>query len=151
MTTLYEFLADLLMLAHALYSIFVFFGLALILAGMILGWKWTRRRWFRVLHLSATMFVVARVWIGVACPFSAAEDGLRRNTTGYCFLGSPFHETLHRLAFRGNEPRRFAWSATFFGALVAGTFVLKSLLPFPAKRRRAIVSEPTVMRPTALP
>jgi polyferredoxin len=135
-TILCEILADFLMLAHALYSSFVFFGFVPILAGMALAWRWTSQRWFRVLHLSATMFIVARVWIGVPCPFSAAEDGLRRNTTGACFLGNPFHETLHRLAFRGGNPRRFARSVSLFGGLVAATFVLDRFMPLMTKRRR---------------
>src|SRR6266704_2826699 len=98
MTLLFELLADLVMLAHACFSLFLVAGLGLIVAGMILGWQWTRHRRFRALHLAATLFVVARAWFGLPCPFSVVEDGLRAKTAGICFLGGPFHDSLHWLA-----------------------------------------------------
>ena len=53
MNLIFESLADLLMLAHACFSVFLVLGLILILAGMILGWRWTRNPWFRSVHLGA--------------------------------------------------------------------------------------------------
>lgn len=129
MTTLCEILADFLMLAHAGYSLFLVGGLVLMVAGMILGWRWTRGRWFRLLYLSATILLVARVWTGIPCPFSVAEDGLRRNTTGSCPLGIEFHASLHRLAFRRNDPRQFASTTTVFGTVVLATFLLSGFMP----------------------
>ena len=122
--TVNEFLADLLMLMHACFSMFLVVGLGLIFIGMILGWHWTRRRWFRLLHLVVTLFVVARVWIGLPCPFSVGEDNLRRQTTAACPMGNSFHEILHRLAFRGKDPNRFVQSTTLFGVLALTIFVL---------------------------
>src|SRR5437867_13361458 len=107
MKLILEFLADLLMMSHACFSLFLIGGLVLILTGMILGWRWTRHRWFRVLHLAAALVLVARAWTGIPCPFSAGEDALRTPMAGKCFLGSAFHESFHRLAFRGNDPRQF--------------------------------------------
>src|SRR5207248_9537607 len=81
-------------------------------------------RWFRAVHLAATLFVVARAWTGLPCPFSVAEDALRANISGTSVLASPFHNSLHRLAFRGKDPREFARAATLFGAIVVAAFVL---------------------------
>jgi hypothetical protein len=124
-----EFLADLLMLAHAGYSLFVVWGLVLVFIGMVFGWNgaWFRR--IRVVHLVATLFVVVRVWTAWACPFSAAEDRLRRDGLDHepptmCPLGNRFHEVFHRFAFRGKDPGRFARSTTWFGGAVLAVFVL---------------------------
>ena len=116
--TTFEFLADALMLAHAAFSLFVVSGLVLILVGLVFNLRWTRTRWFRMPHLLATLFLVVRVWIGLRCPFSAAEDRLRHEATAPCPLGAAFHRILHQLAFRGEDPHRFAMGTTLFGAVV---------------------------------
>jgi len=119
-----ELFADLLMLAHAVYSLFVLLGLMLILIGMILGWRWNRNRYFRILHLAATVFLMARVWIGLACPFSAAENVLRSRISVPCPLGGAFHDVLHYCAFRATKPGYFAGCATLFGILALAAFAL---------------------------
>ncbi len=120
----FEFLADLAMLAHAVFSVFVVLGFVLIAVGTVLGWQWTARKWFPRIHLAATLFVVVRSWVGLPCPFSAGEDNLRYHTAAICPLGNRVHEALHRLAFRGKDPHRFAQSTVLFGSLVLATFVL---------------------------
>jgi hypothetical protein len=122
--SLHEFLADMVMVIHAVFSIFVTVGLVFILTGVLLAWQWTNNRCFRAIHLAATLFVVIRVWLGVACPFSTAEDSLREKATAPCVLGAAFHERLHRLAFRGDDPQRFARSTTIFGIVVVASFAL---------------------------
>jgi hypothetical protein len=119
-----ELLADLLMLAHAGYSLFVLLGLMLILIGMILGWRWTRNRSFRIVHLAATIFLMVRVWIGLACPFSAAENVLRGRITVPCPLGNAFHDVLYHCAFRATKPGYFVGCATLLGILALVAFAL---------------------------
>lgn len=115
--TAQEFLADFLMLAHACFSVFVLYGLVFILAGTIVDWRWTRNRWFLNLHLAATLFLLVRISLGLPCPFSATEDYLRSQTTASCPLGIMTHAIFHQLAFRGNDPHRFARWTTLFGVL----------------------------------
>ena len=137
-----ECLADLLMVAHAGYSTFVVIGLFLVLTGTLLGWRWVRVGWFPIAHLVAIFFVVARVWIGLPCPFSAAEDSLRRsNSSAFvvpadCPLGSGFHDLFHRFAFRGKDPQRFARSTTVVGALVFGVFLFNRSRQKPYRTRK---------------
>jgi len=90
---------------------------------LALGWKWTRHKWFLRTHLAATLFVVARVWIGLPCPLSAAENRLRLEVSSPCLFGQPMHDGLHRLAFRGKDPQGFATATTVFGAFVLAAFV----------------------------
>jgi hypothetical protein len=110
-----ELFADSLMLAHACFAVFVLYGLVFILAGTIVDWPWTRNRWFRGLNLAGTLFLLARVWLGVPCPFSIAEDQLRSRITVPCPLGDLTHAIFHQLAFRGNDPHGFARWTTIFG------------------------------------
>lgn len=119
-----ECLADLLMLAHACFSLFVGLGLLMILVGMIVGWRWTRCHRFRLFHLTATILVVARASTGMPCPLSVAENHIRDGMTSRCPLGQPIHDALHRLAFRGTDPHRFARSSALFGLVVLTAFVL---------------------------
>jgi hypothetical protein len=119
-----EVFADLLMLAHAGYSLFVVFGLMTILLGMVLGWRWSYNRYFRIAHLAATILLVLRVWITSTCPFSAAENILRRRITVPCPLGGVFHDVLHHCAFRGTNPGYLAGSSILLAILALLAFVL---------------------------
>ena len=119
-----EFFADLLMLAHAGYSLFVVLGLMMILLGMVLGWRWSRNRYFRIAHLAATIFLMVRVWISLTCPFSAAENVLRSRITAHCPLGGAFHDVLHHCAFRGTNPGYMAGSTMLLGILALVAFIL---------------------------
>ncbi len=112
-----EILADLLMVAHAGFSVFVLYGLVFILAGIFVDWRWTRNRWFLNIHLGATLFLLGRVWFGLPCPFSAAEDGLRSRISAPCPLGIKTHAIFHQFAFRGNDPHGFALWTTLFGVV----------------------------------
>ena len=115
-------LADLVALAHAAFVVFIWLGMILILAGIILRWHSTRHVGFRVAHLAAILFVVARVWLGVPCPLSVCEDSLRKqahppeNATGW-------RQVFHRCALRNADPDRFAIATTAFGAVALAAFV----------------------------
>jgi len=122
--TVAECLADLMMLAHACFSLFLVLGLLMIMAGMVLDWRWTRSRTFRFLHLTATMLVVVRVLIGIPCPLSTIENNFRDRTIARCPFGQPIHEALHRISFRGTDTHQFARSSTLFGLVVVVAFAL---------------------------
>ena len=133
-----ELFADLVMVVHAIFSLFVVVGLIFIVTGVILGWSWIDNARFRGLHLAATFSVVIRVWLGVPCPFSAAEDHLRSQTSAACAFFSPdFHNAFHRLAFRGNNPRRFAVSTTLVGLMTAAAFASN----LKRRRRECVITE----------
>jgi hypothetical protein len=78
-------LADIVLLAHAAFVIFVVGGLGAVWAGAALGRGWASNRWFRALHLAAIAFVVAESLLGYACPLTVWEDALRgsRDATGF--------------------------------------------------------------------
>ena len=121
-----ELFADLLLLAHVCFSMFVLGGLLMILLGLAFRWQWGRNRRFRLLHLITTMLVVGRVWLGLPCPFSVAEDGLRREISTVCPLGDSVHVVFHKLAFRGRNPSRFAWVTSLIGVVTLATFATRN-------------------------
>jgi len=68
--------ADVILVVHVLFVLFVVGGFALILAGAR-RWSWVRNRTFRVLHVAAIVFVAAEALLGVTCPLTSWEDTLR--------------------------------------------------------------------------
>jgi len=68
--------ADLVLVVHFLFVLFVVGGLALIVAGAR-RWPWVRNRPFRIAHIAAIGFVVAESLLGIACPLTVWEDALR--------------------------------------------------------------------------
>ena len=111
------------MLVHACFSVFVLYGLVFVLAGTVVDWRWTRNRWFLDLHLAAIVFLLARLWLGLPCPLTVAEESLRSAVSAPCPLGIMTHAVLHQLAFRGNDPHGFALWTTLFGIVAVSIHV----------------------------
>ena len=74
-------LADLVLLVHGAFVLFVVGGLVATWAGEALGRAWARNRWFRGLHLAAIAFVVVESVLGYTCPLTIWEDALRGTAT----------------------------------------------------------------------
>ena len=82
-----RWLADLVLVVHFAYVLFVVGGLLAIWIGYALGWCWVRNWWFRVLHLAAIALVALEALIGVLCPLTLLEDWLRPgNEAGASFI-----------------------------------------------------------------
>ena len=67
MQSFYGALANLILILHVGYVLFVVGGLILILAGGVRGWQWVRNPWFRAAHLAAIGYVMFEAWIGIVC------------------------------------------------------------------------------------
>ena len=126
------YLADLVLLLHFAYVVFVVGGLALIWLGCALGWRWVRNRWFRVLHLAAITLVAVEAAANVMCPLTVLEDMLRPGEE----RGTRFIQRwLHAILFWDWPLWVFTAIYLAFGVLVAATLVL--LPPRPRKPARA--------------
>jgi hypothetical protein len=88
-------LADLVLLVHALFVVFVVGGLAFIWIGALCGWRIVRNFLFRVLHLAAILFVCAEALIGFACPLTVWEDQLRIRPAESGFIARWLHSILY--------------------------------------------------------
>jgi Protein of Unknown function (DUF2784) len=117
-------LADLVLLLHAGFIVFVVLGLLLVLAGGALKWRWVRNRWFRLAHLGAILLVVVQAWLGIVCPLTTLENYLRRRA------GQPGYELgfiadhVQRLIFFQAPGWVFALCYTAFALLVLLSFWL---------------------------
>jgi hypothetical protein len=70
-------LADAVLVVHALLAFFIVCGLAAIWTGAGLGWDWIHDRLFRLAHLLAIAIVSTLSLVGIACPLTVLEDWLR--------------------------------------------------------------------------
>jgi hypothetical protein len=116
--------ADLVVMLHALYVAFVVLGMGAILIGVALGRGWARDFWFRVFHLLAIGVVVAQVFLGIRCPFTAWENSLRARAGQATYPGAFLGYWAHRLIFLDAPPWAFTVGYCLFGLAVLIVFVL---------------------------
>ena len=77
MPALWLLLADLTVLAHAAFVVFV-------VAGGLAVWRWPRVAWA---HLPAAVWGVAIEWTGAVCPLTPLENRLRALGGGGAYSG----------------------------------------------------------------
>lgn len=118
------FLADLILVTHASFVAFVILGLAAILLGKYLRWRWVRNWWFRIIHLLAIGFVVAEAWLGLVCPLTEWENLSREASGGTTYPGSFIQHWLHEILFYDFSPWVFTVAYTAFGLAVAIAWLL---------------------------
>jgi hypothetical protein len=114
------FLADVILVLHAGFVLFVVGGLAATWIGAALGLAFARNRWFRGIHLAAIGFVVAEVLVGMMCPLTVWEAALRGEVADQGFL----QRWIHAWLFWDWPAWVFATIYVAFGSLVAITWWL---------------------------
>ena len=119
----YGLLADALGLLHAAFVLFVAGGLAAILAGGRLGWRWIRSLAFRLAHLGAIAVVVLQTWLGQLCPLTLWENQLRQLARQDGVGDSFIAYWLARWLYWNFPSRVFLVLYTLFAALVLATFI----------------------------
>ncbi len=116
--------ADLILILHAAFVVFVVGGLLLVYCGGWLGWEWVRRRTFRLLHLLAVAVVVVQSWLGLVCPLTTWEMALRQRAGQPLYEGSFIAHWLQRLLYYEAPGWVFILVYTVFGALVLASWFL---------------------------
>jgi hypothetical protein len=86
--------ADLVLVVHSLFVAFVVLGFALIWIGHVAGWHWVRNNVFRSTHLAAITFVAIEALIGMTCPLTEIENGLRGNADERSFIARLLHAVI---------------------------------------------------------
>ena len=115
---LYSALANIVLVAHVSYVLFVVAGLVLILAGGMRRWQWVRNPWFRLLHIAAILYVAAEAWLGIVCPLTTLELWLRELAGQTAYEGDFIAYWLRNLLFFDAPPWVFTVCYSAFGALV---------------------------------
>lgn len=110
--------ADLLLLIHTLFVLFVIFGLALIVTGGIRGWSWVTNPWFRLIHLLAIAIVVLQAWMGRICPLTSWEMALRTQGGQETYQSTFISYWLGRLLYYDAPEWVFIMVYTLFALLV---------------------------------
>ena len=87
-STFYHVAADLVLFSHIAFVGFVVLGLLLVIAGKFLNWAWVRNPWFRIIHLLAIAIVVMQSWLGIICPLTTWEMGLRERAGDSVYAGT---------------------------------------------------------------
>jgi len=101
---LYAYLADLIVVIHLAYVVYVVGGLVAILIGMWRGRKWIRNPWFRVTHLLAILIVIAEIILKLNCPLTIWENSARA-AAQQPVDGSAFMDRLLSFILIGSAPR----------------------------------------------
>jgi len=127
---LWQGLADLVLVAHAAYVVFVVGGQVLIVIGWIRGWEWTRGRMFRLLHLVAIGLVMLEAWLGINCPLTMLENFLRLQAGVAAYENSFIVHWLRWVIFYAAPEWIFTLIYTVFTTLVILTW-----LAYPPRRK----------------
>lgn len=110
--------ADLVLIIHFLYVLFVVGSLPVIWIGARLRFTFVANPWFRYLHLAAILLVVAESLLGIVCPLTVWENNLRQMGADVSFI----QHWLHRIIFYQVSESVLTAVYIAFAALVAMTF-----------------------------
>jgi hypothetical protein len=111
-------LADIVLIVHFAFVLFVVGGLATIWIGAAAGWAWVRGFRFRAAHLAAIAFVAAESLLGIWCPLTVWEDALRGRHEEKTFVA----RWIHRVMFYDLPEWLFSALYVLFAAAVAVTW-----------------------------
>ena len=129
----YQLLADLVLTLHFALVVFVVGGLVLVVIGNFRSWHWVNALWFRLAHLGAIAVVVAEVWLGITCPLTTLEMGLRTQARATTYSGSFIEHWVQRILYYDVPSWVFVLGYSLFGLLVIATWLR---FPPTSKHRR---------------
>ena len=135
-------LADIVLVVHFAFVLFVLLGLIAIWAGALFRWSWVRNFWFRLAHVLAIGIVVAEAVGGMVCPLTTLENKLRLIAgTMETHTDSFMEHWVRRLMFFDASPSTFTTIyILFFTAVLASFWVVKPRGP--ARRKPATAGAP---------
>lgn len=119
---MYEALADAVLALHVAIVLFVVGGLVFTVVGNWRAWRWANALWFRLAHLAAIVVVVAQSWLGVVCPLTSVEMGLRARARATTYSGSFIEHWLGRMLYFEAPAWVFTTVYSLFGLAVAVTW-----------------------------
>lgn len=123
MESTYSLAADVILLIHFAFIVFVVGGQACVIAGYFRNWQWVRSLRFRICHLLAIGFVVAQAWASKICPLTIWESKLRAAAGQQAYQGTFVEYWIGRLIYYDAPLWVFAVVYTVFGALVIFSWI----------------------------
>lgn len=113
----YHLAANLLLLVHAAFILFV------VLGGLLVLWK----RWIAWIHIPVALYGIAIEWIGWICPLTPLENHFRRAAGEQGYSGSFIEQYLLALIYPVNYTPTLQW---ILGGLVLGVNLVVYALVF---------------------
>lgn len=113
-------LADIVLIIHFMFVLFVVGSLPLIWIGAWMHLKFVRNPLFRLTHLAAILFVVTESLAGSLCPLTRWEYELRGIEADRSFI----QYWLHQILYYDSPESVLTASYVIFALLVAITFKL---------------------------
>lgn len=126
--------ADVLLLIHVLFVLFVVGGLVLVYVGGAHDWDWVRNPWFRSVHLLYVSVVVVQAWLGRICPLTDWEMAFRSRAGDAVYSGGFIAHWLQTLLYYEAPAWVFAVCYTLFAALVVYSWIRVPPRGFGARR-----------------
>ncbi len=126
-----DFLADAVLVVHVGIAAFVVGGLALVLLGRAMRWRWVDQVGFRAAHVVAIGIVVAESLFGVVCPLTTLEMWLRSRAGASTYGGGFIEHWIGQVLFYNAPPWVFTACYSAFGLAVLATWWF-----FPPRRQR---------------
>ena len=123
-TSLNMLFADLILVVHFIFVLFVVIGFLMIVIGRFIGWSWIYDRAFRIGHLVAIGYVVAQSYLGRYCPLTIWENELRGRAGQGGYEESFIQHWLQRLLYYDAEPWIFGVVYSVFGLLVLAAMLV---------------------------
>ncbi len=109
--------ANLILIFHFMYVLFIVAGLLIIYLGYLMKWKFIKNPIFRWMHLSAMGIVIIELLFGIFCPLTEWEAELRGAQTISSYSSGFVPYWVHRLLF-------YNWSAWIFSLVYISIFIL---------------------------
>ncbi len=133
----YLWLADLILITHTLFVLFIIAGFVLIWIGYFRNWKFVRNFYFRLAHLLAMGFVAVQTIMGEDCPLTIWENQLRvKGGVSPSYDETFIGHWLGKILFFDVGLGTFAVLYTLLFLLIAGTFLwVKPQLPRKWRKR----------------
>lgn len=127
----YSVAADVVLVVHFAFVLFVVFGLVLVWIGYFASWNFVRGIVFRLSHLLAMVVVVLESVFGIICPLTTWENRLRHLAGGGERYESSFMQHwIHKVMFFDLEPSTFTVIyVVFLLALVLSFVVVRPRWP----------------------
>ncbi|NQZ53304.1 MAG: DUF2784 domain-containing protein [Piscirickettsiaceae bacterium] len=118
--------ANVILLLHVSFVIFVVAGLILIYVGHFTQWSWVKNPWFRLFHHIGIGIVVLQSWVGVLCPLTSWEMALREKASAETYSGAFIQHWLQSLLYYSAPEWVFIVCYTLFGCLtLASWFIVR--------------------------
>jgi hypothetical protein len=120
---LYCLIADVILVIHFLFIVFVVGGQACIVLGYFKRWHWVRNRMFRVCHLLAIALVAAQTWASRLCPLTIWENALRGSAGEQPYAETFVQHWVGTLIYYDAPMWLFTLVYTMFGTVVIFSWV----------------------------